>query len=173
MPNLFATLGPLKLELYTAPTSWSETADTALVEHKVAEGKPVLEWVGDELRKVDLEVRLHELYCDPPTIAKQLDDMRLSRKAWPLARGTGQPDGEWAIKSIKKKIEQTDREGTPTLLVLTVALVESPPRPAATAGVSRPAVGRPPASAPRAAAPGVRTETIVNPDGVQFGKIVR
>lgn len=171
MTNLFATLGPLKLELYVAPTSWSETTETALVEHKVAEGKPVLEWVGDELRKVDLEVRLHELYCDPPTIARQLEDMRASRKAWPLTRGTGQPDGDWAIKSIKTKVEQTDREGTPILLVLTVALVESPPRPTA-AKVSRPAVGRPPASAPRAA-PVTRTETVTNPDGVGFQKIVQ
>ncbi len=172
MPNLFATLGSLKLELYVAPTSWSETAETALVEHKVAEGKPVLEWVGDELRKVDLDIALNEFYCDPPAVAKQLEDMRASRKAWPLIRGNGQPDGDWAIKTIKTKLERTDREGVPTSLVLTLALVESPPRPEV-GRVSRPAVGRPPASAPRVASPTVRTETILNPDGVSFGKIMR
>jgi phage protein U len=172
MPNLFATLGPLKLALYVAPTSWSETAETALVEHKVAEGKPVLEWVGDELRKVDLDIALNEFYCDPPAVAKQLEEMRASRKGWPLIRGNGQPDGEWAIKSIKTKIERADREGVATSLVLTLALVESPPRPEANR-VSRPAVGRPAPSAPRVAAPTTRTETIVNPDGVSFGKIMR
>lgn len=171
MPAHFASLGPLDLKLFTAPSSWSRSEESALIEHKVAEGKPVLEWAGDELARIDCEIVLDELYCDPPAIAQKIETMRQSRTAWPLIRGDGQAMGDWAIKSIKHKVERADREGNATRIQLTLSLIEAPPATAMTA-THRPVNLQPRPSAQRAAPP-VKTEERTNPDGYTSSRIVR
>ena len=68
---MWALLGDLWFDLLLAP----ETADLSTrhdyAVHPVIEGKPKVQWTGDELDERNWTIRLHSVFCDPDTVMRE------------------------------------------------------------------------------------------------------
>ena len=78
---LFGLLGPIEFETLTSPEALRATADFTYAQHDVVEDRPRLQWLSDDLEKIELTMLWHAAFCNPQT---QYDHLRLlaaSRRA--------------------------------------------------------------------------------------------
>ncbi|HEX7684348.1 MAG TPA: phage tail protein [Trinickia sp.] len=100
-------------------------------EHKLLEGKPRLQWVGDSLDEITWRVLLHASYCDPEAELQKLEQLLASHASAPLFMGNGDYKGTFVLTSCTLTTRWTFDDGTLICLEATVDLKEyvQPPVP--------------------------------------------
>lgn len=107
---MFATFGPIRLHL-TGTTGLELTDGWHYAEHAVIQGKPLLQALGEELRKLSISFRFHAEFCDPVTEMEALRGLAGSRAAAALVLGTGRMLGRFVIAELAETARWTLPDG--------------------------------------------------------------
>lgn len=107
---IYATLGKITFELLTI-TGLDEKCSYQFAEHQVIEGKPLLQFIGDNLDETSLAARFHVNFCDPPVEYAALKAEADKHEALVLQFADGAVAGRRVITEIRKTIETTADNG--------------------------------------------------------------
>ncbi len=121
---MYAQLGDVAFDLPTYLDGYGGKRTYEYAEHKVIEGKPKLQWTGDGLEELTLDVVLHASYCNPEDQLNTLRDAAASHKAQPLVLGSGVYRGRYVITDIAETTRHTDPQGRAIHLETKVTLKE-------------------------------------------------
>lgn len=114
------------------PFKGSETRKRAdFVEHKLIEGKPRLQWVGDALDEITWHMAFHVSFCDPEAELQKLEQLLASHAAAPLFSANGDSLGTFVVTSVTRTTRWTLDDGTLLCFEASVDLKEFvvPPAP--------------------------------------------
>lgn len=121
---MFAVLGPISFRLITYFEGVSNKIGYDYAEHAVIEGKPRLQWIGDDLQEVDIDLLFHVSYCNPEAELAKLRIAGSMHTALPLVYGSGHYVGMFVVKSIKSTTRQTTGSGALVAITARVTLLE-------------------------------------------------
>lgn len=107
---LYATLGNITFELLTV-AGLDEKYAYQFAEHQVIEGKPLLQFIGDNLDETNLALRFHVSFCDPGTEFGKLKTEGDKHSALVLQFADGTIAGRRVITEIQKTTETTADNG--------------------------------------------------------------
>ena len=108
---MFAQLGNIVFSLGNIIEGMDGTRASEFAEHRVIEGKPRLQWVGDGLETLTLDINLHRAFCIPETEIKRLEDARAAHEAMALVFGNGEYIGMYVITELSRRLCQADGQG--------------------------------------------------------------
>jgi phage protein U len=175
----WAVIGDTELFLPTYADKLEGSERVVWAAHAVIEGKPVLQYIGDEAEELKLDVMLNSWMCSPAEELDRLRDMMREHKAWPLVFGNGLYKGHYVICEITVTHEVTNANGEPTALQVKIVFKEHvtpaepetfPSPPAVSGSGPKPAAVK---AATRPAASPVQMETRTNIDDVSVSYITR
>jgi phage protein U len=121
---LFAVLGDIQFEVVGSPESYESAEGYDFPEQRVIESKPRLQWVGDELERLNFELMWHASFTNPAAQLALLRATAASHLALPLVFGDGGFRGFFVIESIKVKSQQLSAGGAPIAIRVALALKE-------------------------------------------------
>jgi len=175
---MFAQLGDIQFNLipYFESLDTSKTFDYA--EHKVIEGKPRLQFVGDGLDCHTIDIVLHSQYCSPDAEYKKLADAASGHQALAFVFGNGSYKGRYVITELSASTRQTDPIGNIISLGARLSLkewVEAQPLESKKQQQKANAKGlkKKGATPKPTAKTGYTTQTVTNQQGYSVKKIVR
>ncbi len=108
---MFAVLGDILFQVVNSPGSIESVRRWDYAEHRVIESSPLLQWVGDDLERLDLGMLLHKSISDPLTSLTLLQTAADTHIALPLVLGNGQFVGTYVIVAMTVKMEQLSAVG--------------------------------------------------------------
>jgi len=121
---LFAVLGEIQFEVVGSPKSYESADGYDFPEQRVIESKPRLQWVGDELERLNFELMWHASFTNPAAQLALLRATAATHLALPLVFGDGGFRGFLVIESIKVKSLQLSAGGAPIAIRVALALKE-------------------------------------------------
>ena len=122
---MFAALGDIQFEVVGSPETYESAAAFDFAEQKVIESKPLLQWVGNDLERLKLELMWHASFTNPGAQLAQLRATAAGHLALPLVFGNGGFRGFFVIESINVKSQQLSAGGSPIAIRVALALKES------------------------------------------------
>jgi phage protein U len=121
---MYAVLGDVEFELITYFDGLDVQFGADYAEHARVGGKPRLQWVGDKLDEVRIQLVFHSSYCDPEVEFVALHDAMRSREARQFVLGNGTYKGWFVITELNGTSRQTDAQGALVALDANVTLRE-------------------------------------------------
>ncbi len=121
---MFAALGEILFEVVGSPESLDSSRAYNFAEHRVIESKPRLQWVGNDLERLKIELRLHSSFTNPAAQLSQLKIVAGAHRALPLVFGNGGFRGFFVIESIALRSQQLSADGSPIAISAALALKE-------------------------------------------------
>ncbi len=121
---MFAALGEILFEVVGSPESLDSSRGYNFAEHRVIESKPRLQWVGNDLERLKIELRLHSSFTNPATQLAQLKIVAGAHRALPLVFGNGGFRGFFVIESIALRSQLLSADGSPIAISAALALKE-------------------------------------------------
>ncbi|MGC1399055.1 phage tail protein [Candidatus Binatus sp.] len=121
---MFAALGDIQFEVVGSPEAYESAGAYDFAEQKVLDSKPQLQWVGDDLERLNFELTWHASFTNPATQLALLRASAAEHLALPLVFGNGSLRGFFVIESIKVKSQQLSASGTPIAIRVALALKE-------------------------------------------------
>jgi len=121
---LFAALGDIQFEVVGSPEGYESVGAYDFAEQRVVESKPRLQWVGDELERLNFELMWHASFTNPGAQLALLRATAVQHLALPLVFGNGGFRGFFVIESIKVKSQQLSAGGAPIAIRIALALKE-------------------------------------------------
>ena len=100
---MFAVLGDIEFEVVGSPESYESADGYDFPEQRVIESKPRLQWVGDELERLNFELMWHASFTNPASTARAVacDGSDASRTAAGVWR--------WRIQGIlRDRIDKSE-----------------------------------------------------------------
>ena len=97
---MFAQLGTIKFELITYFNGLSEKISYNYTQHARIENKPILQYLGENLKAQNIKLNFHRTFCVPEEEILNLTE--LAEKATPLKfiKGNGDYVGVFVIEEI-------------------------------------------------------------------------
>ena len=127
---MFAALGDIQFEVLGSPEGYASEETYDFSEQRVIESKPQLQWVGDDLERLNLELMWHSSFTNPGVQLALLRATAALHLALPLVFGVGTYLGLFVIESIKVKSMQMSDLGGLLAIRVALALKEWIPDPA-------------------------------------------
>lgn len=121
---MYAVLGDVEFELITYFDGLDVQFGADFAEHARVGGKPRLQWVGDKLDEVRIQLVFHASYCDPEAEFLKLHGAMRSREARQFVLGNGTYKGWFVITDLAGTSRQTDAKGALIALDANVTLRE-------------------------------------------------
>ena len=121
---MFAVLGEIPFEVVGSPEGFESRRSYDFAEHRVVESKPRLQWLGNDLERLKLELRLHASFTDPAAKMALLRSTAAAHLALPLVFGNGGFRGFFVIESIAMRSQQLSARGVPIAITAALALKE-------------------------------------------------
>lgn len=123
---MWAALGDIRFELLKAPSSVAVKQSAAFAEHARVEGKPTLQWTGDGLDTVDLDVALlrHPSVGNPDQRIAALQSALKAHAPLALIYGDGRYPGRFVVTGLDVKIDQTADNGATVAATVRISLKE-------------------------------------------------
>jgi len=119
-----AVFGPITFKLLTSFTDFNKQSTFRYAEHAVLEGKPKLQYMGENLISLDLKFHFHKGFCNPTLEYTKLLAVAKGHTPLPLTFGNGLYQGLFVVESIGQAIKQTDADGTIFEMTVDVKLKE-------------------------------------------------
>ena len=119
---MFAVLGEILFDTLSGPEHIGSEYRWSFAEHRVVEDTARLQWTGDELGTITLEMTFHALFTNP---AEQLAALLLAagdHQARPLVFGNGVHRGYFVIMSLSTVDQQMSDWGDPVAVRVRVGL---------------------------------------------------
>ncbi len=133
---MFAVLGAIEFDLITYFDGMETRFGADYAEHALITRKPRLQFVGDKLDEVRIDLVFHVSYCDPEAELVRLRQALTSHDALSLALGNGDYKGRFVITGLTATGRHTDTAGTLLAVEASMELREftgdpaQPPAPA-------------------------------------------
>lgn len=121
---MFAVLGSILFEIVGSPEKFESAREYDFAEHRVVESRPRLQWVGNGLEHLRLEIMLHASFTDPGAELAILRSTAEAHRALPLVFGNGGFRGFFVIDSLAVRSQQSSSTGTPIAIGVTLSLKE-------------------------------------------------
>jgi phage protein U len=135
--SMHALLGDIAFNLITHFEDISESSSANFAEHALIEGKPRLQWVGDNLDEINWRMMLHAGFCQPALEMLKIKAAIARHEALPLIFANGDYKGYFVPIDVRVATKQLMRDGTLVWVeadltlreyVLPVVLVEEVPK---------------------------------------------
>jgi phage protein U len=111
-------------EVVGSPEKFESVREYDFAEHRVVESQPRLQWVGNGLEHVKLEIMLHASFTNPGAELAILRSNAAAHRALPLVFGNGGFRGFFVIDSMMVRSQQSSSTGTPIAIGVTLSLKE-------------------------------------------------
>ncbi|QHQ16541.1 hypothetical protein GMW39_12145 [Pectobacterium parmentieri] len=121
---MFAVLGDIEFELITYWSGFESTFGVDYAEHSRIEGKPGLQFVGEQLDEFRISLVFHSLYCTPDNELSRLRRAMRAHQALALVFGNGDYRGWFVITAVTASSQQTDSSGNVMAMTAEVTLRE-------------------------------------------------
>jgi phage protein U len=108
---MFAVLGAIPFEVVNSPDSIESVRRWDYAEQRVIAAPPILQWLANDLERLDLGMLLHKSVSDPLTSLTLLRTAADTHLALPLVLGNGQFVGTYVIESMTVRMEQLSAVG--------------------------------------------------------------
>lgn len=109
---MYAVLGEIEFDLITYFDGMEAHFGSDYAEHALIGGKPKLQFVGDKLDEIRIDLVFHATYCDPEAELIRLRGAMQSRAALALVLGNGDYKGRFVITALQATGRHTDRAGS-------------------------------------------------------------
>lgn len=109
---MFAILGEVEFDLITYFDGLETRFGAEYAEHALIARKPRLQFVGDKLDEVKIDLVFHSSYCDPEAELVRLRNALASHEALSLVLGNGDYKGRFVITDLTATGRHTDTAGT-------------------------------------------------------------
>ncbi len=123
---MFAEFGTILFEVVGSPRRIESRRRYGYAQHKVIGALPQMQWIGDELQRIQLDLLLHYSFTDPEAQAALLFETASLHQAMPLVLGDGTFMGYFVIESIATSATQLGPGATPIAIEMTLRLCEYP-----------------------------------------------
>ena len=117
-------MGDIEFDLLTAPSDWNMARAIDIAEIPLIGGKPQLQFTGQKLTELKVELEFHYTFCTPEFEIKKLNDALNAHVPLELVMGNGQWIGWFVIQSIDAMTRQAGRDGQILAARVTVNLRE-------------------------------------------------
>ncbi len=121
---MFALLGEIQFDLITYFDGFDSQFDADYAEHALIEGKPRLQWTGDKLDEISIQLSFHAQFCDPELELLRLKSAKEAHQAMALVLGNGDYKGWFVLTQVRASSRQTDQAGTLIALEASITLRE-------------------------------------------------
>jgi phage protein U len=121
---MFAALGEILFEVVGSPERLESVRDYDFAEHRVVEGRPRLQWVGNGLERLKLELMMHSSFSNPAAQVALLRATAAAHRALPLVFGNGGFRGFFVIDSLFVRSQQSSASGAPIAINVGLSLRE-------------------------------------------------
>lgn len=120
---MYATLGSIQFALLPI-TGLDERHSYDYAEHKVIEGKPLLQFIGDNLDELNIGIRFHFTFCDVETQFNALKAEADKHQALPFFFNNGKQLGRFVITELGTTTVITADNGRPLCIEARLSLKE-------------------------------------------------
>lgn len=121
---MYAILGEIQFDLITYIDGIEGTSGADFAEHALIEGKPRLQFIGDQLDEYALEFTFHDYFCDPQAELVKLKQAKDGHKAMAFVLGNGDYKGYFVITELRHVLTQTSSDGTIIAMTANMTLRE-------------------------------------------------
>lgn len=108
---MFALFGEIVFEMITAPEALASSRGWRYAEHRVVEGTPRLQWVGDSLETITIDMMFHASFTNPIAQMEALTLAASDHGARPLVFGNGDYRGYFVVSAISAVTTQMSDAG--------------------------------------------------------------
>jgi len=109
---MYAQLGDIKFELITYFDGLDASKKIDYAEHETIEGKPKLQYIGENLEEITLKLSFHADFCNPQEELKKIKEAASLYQPLPFVFGNGLYKGKYVIEEIKENILQSLDDAT-------------------------------------------------------------
>lgn len=109
---MYAVLGEIEFDLITYFDGMEARFGSDYAEHALIGRKPKLQFVGDKLDEIRIDLVFHATYCDPEAELIRLLKAKQSHAALALVLGNGDYKGRFVITDLQATGRHTDRAGS-------------------------------------------------------------
>ncbi|MEC5344683.1 phage tail protein [Brenneria populi] len=121
---MFAVLGDIEFELITYWDGFESTFGVDYAEHSRIEGKPGLQFIGEQLDEFRISLVFHSMYCTPDSELARLRRAMQAHQALALVFGNGDYRGWFVVTAVTASSQQTDASGNVMAMTAEVTLRE-------------------------------------------------
>lgn len=121
---MFAKLGDVKFDILPYINDMDETISSNYAEHKTIKGKPVLQYLGEQLDEINISIKLHAAYSNPVAEKEKLKTAMLKHMSLPFVYGNGDYRGDFVISEMRQAAIQNDNTGNIIALNIDLKLKE-------------------------------------------------
>jgi len=107
----WAILGDISFDILSSPHVYSLRSATSWAEHSLIQGKPKLEYVGDELDEITWEILFHNHLTKPEKQLRLLKEAKEKHEPMALVMGDGNYKGPYVITSLDTNVNTTTDGG--------------------------------------------------------------
>lgn len=121
---MFALLGDIRFDVITYFDSFTSRCGADFVEHALIAGKPQLQFMGDTLDEIRIELSFHQQFCNPEYELQRLKEAKEAHQAMALVLGNGDYKGWFVLAELNTRSKQTDNKGSLIALEADILLRE-------------------------------------------------
>lgn len=121
---MYALLGDIQFDLITYFDGFESQFGADFAEHALIAGKPRLQFMGDKLDEIRIQLAFHAYYCDPEAELAKLKAALVAHQAMTLVLGNGDYKGWFVLTDVQSFSKQTDQAGTLIALDANITLRE-------------------------------------------------
>jgi phage protein U len=123
---MFAVLGSIPFRVVGSPQGLSDSRSYDYAEHRVVQARPQLQWLADDLLRIQLEMLLHRSFTDPALSLLALTQAASTHLALPLVFGNGDFRGYFVIAEINTLSHLLSGFGDILAITVRLSLREAP-----------------------------------------------
>jgi len=120
---MWGSLEDIIFELAQTPKTLSDNWKFNYAQHKIINSYPRHEFLGEDVRTLDLEIKLHRKFCDVEEYFNKFIQYGQDGKICALIIGPVYV-GDFVITDVKRTFEEVDIKGQTVALTLAVKLEE-------------------------------------------------
>lgn len=124
--SVYAVLGEIQFQLVAYWSGYQSEQAVEYVEHPLVGRKPRLQFVGQKLDTIKIDIKLHHLVCDPEVELAKMRSALASRESLRLVMGDGSYEGMFVVDSLTVTQIKTNHHGKRLVFDAVMALRESP-----------------------------------------------
>jgi phage protein U len=120
----YAVLGTIEFNVIAYWSGIDQQQGLDFAEHALVGRKPRLQFVGEKLDTVKIDLKFHASYCDPEAELKKLRDAMAEKKVLRLVMGDGRYQGSFVIEILGNVHRKTSAKGTKLIIEASLGLKE-------------------------------------------------
>ncbi len=121
---MFAIFGNIPFEVLGSPERMESTRSYDYAAHPVVEDQPHLQWVGDSLQTIALELMFHASFTNPAAQLAALEAAASDHQARALVFGSGEYRGYFVVTSLSVSSRQLGPSGKAIAIQARLVLTE-------------------------------------------------